>query len=428
MRFINLIGLLVMLALTVTSRMLAQGGAAVPFLLLPPSIEANGMAGNGSALESDDALAPLHNPGHLGLFGLNGFLSGGFYAPATDWLPQYGIPDLQYSVWAVNAGLKLNTFITLPFDLSLSLGYSKINLDLGEFVVTSPSGPTEIGSFKSFEKSSNLSFGIGFDYLVRLGLGMTFKSIESNLSPVGTEQEQGTGKAEVTARDYGLLVEIPLVKTIETLSSSSFEIFPKVKPLFDLTFAYARSNVGESVIYIDPQQADPLPRQASLGLCLELGAVSTIIGGDWKIISLKISNEAQQLLVDRLPDGSWRYISGIGDLGLFDNVIGGNSSSRIWVRKGWQLQVAEALDIRGGTYTSTDVTYETSGLGIHLSGLMKILLVVEPSLREGSWVKFLVDNFDVQYQSAKYSSSSSSVSRNSYQGLNIVLRHNLFLK
>lgn len=428
MRFASLTGLLVALALAVTSHTWAQGEPAVPFLLYPPSIEANGMGGNGTALTSDNALAPLHNPGHLGLFGLNGFLSGGFYTPATEWQPQFGISGLQYNVWAVNAGLKLNTFVALPFDISLALGYSSIDLDLGQFIITGPGGPTPIGTFESFEKCNSFTIGVGFEYLIRLGFGMSFKSIESNLSPVGTEQEQGTGRADVTARDYGLIVGLPLVRTIEDLASCSLEILPKVKPLVDLTFSYARSNVGNSVIYIDAQQADPLPRLASLGLCLELGAGSTIVGGDWKIISLKLSNEAQQLLIDRLSDGSWRYISGMGDLGLFDNVIGGNTSSKIWVRKGWQVQAAEALYIRGGTYTSASVTYETSGLGIQLSGLLKILLVVEPSLREGSWIKFLADNLDVQFETAKYSASSSAVSRTTYQGLNIVLRHNLFLK
>jgi hypothetical protein len=428
MRLLSPIGVLIALALAVSSDTFGQGEAAVPFLLIPPSIEANGMGGNGTALTSEDAIAPLHNPGHLGLFGLNGFMSGGFYTPATNWLPQFNITSLQYNVWALNGGIKLNTFVALPFDLSLGLGYSRINFDLGEYIVTGPGGPTEITRFESFEKSSNFSFGIGVEYLVRVGLGMTFKSIESNLSPIGTEQEQGTGKAEVTARDFGLVVEIPFVKAIETLSSSSLEIFPKAKPLFDLSLAYARSNIGDAVIYKDVAQADPLPRMASLGLCVEAGVVSTIVGGDWKILTAKISTEAQQLLVEWLPDVSWRYISGMGDISFSDNVIGGKGSSRVEIRKGWQLQVAEALYIRGGSYTSTNINYETSGLGIQLSGLLKILLLAEPSLREGSWIKFLADNFDIQYKTAKYGATSSALSGTTYKGFNIILRHNLFLK
>jgi hypothetical protein len=75
----------------------AQSEAAVPFLLIPPSIEANGMGGISTSVSSDDAIAPLQNAGQLGLFSLRGFLNAGFYAPATEVLPQFNVSGMEYS-------------------------------------------------------------------------------------------------------------------------------------------------------------------------------------------------------------------------------------------------------------------------------------------------------------------------------------------
>jgi hypothetical protein len=412
-------------AIVLTPRSLnAQGETAVPFLLITPSIEANGMGGIGSG-SPENALSPYDNPGTLGLF--RGFLSGGFYAPASNWLPLFQISDIKYSAWAINAGIHLNDYFNLPFNLTLAGGYSRIDLDLGRFTITGPSGPQPIGYFESRESSSNESFGIGLEYIARLGVGMSFKSIRSNLSPIGTEMEQGTGSASSSARDFGLVFQVPVVEGVERLAGVSLEALPKIKPLFDITYTYARSNTGDPVVYVDASQADPLPRLASLGLSSELGVVSTILGEEWRIASFTLLREAQQILVKRNVDGTWDYISGTGDISFSDNVLGGKSGEKIWVRKGWQFQIAEALYIRGGSLDAPGLKYETSGFGIQLSGLLKVFLALAPELREGSWVAHLVEDFDIQYQTASYSGTSSAIDNTSFKGFNLVLKRIPFL-
>src|ERR1051326_212686 len=68
----------------------AQGETAVPFLLIPPSAEGNGMGGIVNATETDRPMGILANPGLLGISSLDHFFLGGLYPSSTTWLP--GIP------------------------------------------------------------------------------------------------------------------------------------------------------------------------------------------------------------------------------------------------------------------------------------------------------------------------------------------------
>jgi hypothetical protein len=414
------IALFVCLLLVTFSSARSQGETAVPFLLFTPSIEANGMGGIGTGLSPENALAPYHNPGTLGLF--RGFLSGGFYAPATNWLPLFQISDLKYSAWAVNAGVRLNDYLSLPFNLIVAAGYSRIDLNMGRFTITGPTGPQPIGYFEPHESSSNETFAIGLGYIMRIGVGVTFKSIKSALSPVGTEAEQGLATASSSAIDYGFAVQLPVVEAIENLAGVSLEVLPKIKPVFDVTFTSAKSNRGDPMVYVDAAQADPLPRLATLGLASELGVVSLLFGDEWKVATFKISREAQQVLVNRNPDGTWKYIDGTGDISFADNVIGGKAGPKIYSRKGWQFQIAEALYLRGGSMDLPYLKCKTSGFGIQLSGLLKVLLALAPEIREGTWVRDLAENFDIQYQTGSYTGTSSPIDDTNFKGFNIVLK------
>jgi hypothetical protein len=414
--------LLVVCLLFANSSASSQGEAALPFLLITPSIDGNGMGGVGTSVGSDNATATLQNPAQLGLFGLHGLVNAAFYAPKTDWLPEFNLSGLTYETWAVNGALKVNRFVDLPFQLALGVGYSRVNLDLGRFAFTNSSGPAVISYFNAWEKSSGWTVGAGLDFVVKLSAGVTFKSVESHLSPIGSEVGQGSGTVDVKARDYGVMALVPLMDVITATSGASLEFASKLRPLLDVGFGYARSNVGDSVSYLSAAQSDPLPRKAAVGLYLEAGALSSAFNSTWKPLSFMIVRETEDILVTRFDTGSWKYQDGLGDIKFVDNLILGKYSPNVLTRRGWQVQAGEMVYVRGGSVEGPGLKYETSGYTLRLGGVFKIIMFLSPEARGAGWFRIMADVLDFQYTSAKYSSTNSPIRDTSFKGINIVLK------
>ena len=399
----------------------AQGETAVPFMRITTSPEGNGMGGIRASQPTTDAFAPLANPGQLGLFTLTNLFTAGVYAPRTNWLPQFSLPGLTYGATAFNAGYNFRELLSLPFDLSAGIGYSRVSLDLGTFTVTSSEGPWVIDKFEAEEHYDCYSIAVGFDYVVRLGIGMNLKHIESRLSPIGTEQEQGSGTATAAAADFGLLLEVPVAELITAASGASLEVAPRVNPFLDLSLGYVKANVGDEMSYVDAAQADPLPRTAIAGLGFEAGLLVKSGASDWKIASFRMARQADDLLVSRHPDGTIEYQSGLGDIEFWQNVFLGHDNAMVTMRGGWQIQVGEMLYLRGGSVESTGLSYTTSGYSICLGGLLKLIGLFTPDAN-ASWVGFAADHFDLQFHRASYGETASPVSGTSTQSLNLVVK------
>jgi hypothetical protein len=143
---------------------------------------------------------------------------------------------------------------------------------------------------------------------------------------------------------------------------------------------------------------------------------------EWKLASFRLAHQADDLLIVRHPDGSSEYQSGLGDIQFVDNVILGKANSKATVRKGWQVQVAEFLYLRGGSVDGPGLAYSTSGFSICLGGFLKFLGLVSPSLEKASWVDFMGKHFDLQYHSSKYSDTTSPINGTSSAALNLVVK------
>jgi len=422
MKCISAVISLIALCIFVPECLHAQGESAVPFLLIGSAPEGNGMGGTSATQPTQDALATISNPGQLGVFALSNVFSASTYTPRTKWLPQFNIPDLTYGTTAVNIGYNFSDLLSLPFSLSAGVGYSRVHIDLGTFTLTSSSGPTPIGTFTSDETSQSLCAAVGLEYYVRIGIGMNIKRIESNLAPIGTEAEQGSGSAHASATDFGVLLDVPITRIASDLAGISFDIAPNTAPFLDLSFGYVKANVGDKVVYVDAAQGDPLPRTAIAGLGAEIGVSSTAGSSELKLASVRLARQADDLLIVRYPDGSFKYQSGLGDIQFVDNVILGKINEKATVRKGWQVQVAEFLYIRGGSVDGPGLAYATSGYSIGVAGLVKLLGLVSPSLRKESWVEFVGKHLDLQYHSSSYSSTTSPISGTHSAALNLVVK------
>ena len=189
--------------LSLLSKMLlAQGETAVPFLRISSNPDGNGWGGISSAVVSNNAMAPIANPAQLGVFSLNNLFLASTYVPKTEWLPSFGLSDLTYDVTAANIGLNLKSWFSLPVPISIGLGYSRIYLSLGRFIITGPGGPEPLGYFDAHEKAEGFTLAFGMDCFVRFGFGWNFKNITSSLAPITPGAAGGVGSARVSATDF----------------------------------------------------------------------------------------------------------------------------------------------------------------------------------------------------------------------------------
>jgi hypothetical protein len=415
---------LIAASLFMTPPLTRSQGTAVPFLLVPPSPESLGMGGGSISLPSGDAIATVVNPGQLGLSSLTNLFNASTYVPESDWLPQYQIAGMSYGVTALNAGYNLRSLLSLPFGLSVGLGYSRVSLDLGTFALTNSGGPSVIGTYESSEHSDNFSMGIGLDCYVRLGVGLNLKRIVSEIGPVGAESEKGTATGRSSATDFGILLDVPILQVVSKASGAGLEIAPGMIPFLDVSLGYVKANVGEEMRYLDPAQADPLPRTSEIGLCIGTGIAMKSGGTEWQLASFRLVRQVDDLLVTRNIDGSFDYKSGLGDIQFWDNVVLGKHTESVTLRRGWQVQVGEFFSWREGSVESPGRSpYTTSGYSICLAGVLRCVHGVSQSLiPNGSWLEFAMGHFDLQFHSAKYDQPTPAEGRATASSLNLVVR------
>ena len=233
----------------------AQGEAAVPFLLLAPDSRAAGLGESGTGL-ADNSAAIFWNPG--GIAFQTGSEVGITHA---NWLPQFGL-DLSYDYVTYRQYVE-----SIDGSVTASLTY----MNYGEFQRTGSSGPEVIGTFNSFDIGATIGYAtkLGDDW----GLGVNFRFIYSNLSDVPTENEVGTGVASTVSIDIGTMWRP------QNFLDGNFSVGLNV------------SNLGPDISYIDQAQADPLPRNARLGLAYR------VFADDYN--SFTVTGDASKLLINR---------------------------------------------------------------------------------------------------------------------------------
>jgi hypothetical protein len=241
-RAVQLIGLLVIL-LAFNSSLLAQGEAAVPFLLISPGARPCGMGEAGVAL-ADEATAVFWNPAGLA-FQYNDpevDKKGEISLMHVKWLPQFNFSDLWYDYLAGRYYVE---------DIGM-IGGSITFLNLGKNVATDENG-VELGTFDSFEYAITASYATKLKQ--NLALGLNLKFIQSNLTDknlkIGSENRDG--RSSSFAVDLGVLWK-PAYSFLQNKLSLGANL----------------SNFGPKMTYIDEAQADPLPTNLRLGLAYKV--------------------------------------------------------------------------------------------------------------------------------------------------------------
>jgi hypothetical protein len=400
---------------------LAQGpgSAGVLFLLIQPSPRAVGMGGVSVASINTDAIGIAFNPARLGVAALDKNFVAEFYPTKTPWLPQL-TSNLDYDAKTVLFGYNLKR-LNKKIPLSVGVGYSRIFIDLGEQIITGENDPTPLGRFRSTERANVWTFGAGVDYVVKAGIGLSFKDVKSNLMPIFSGGQFSDGNAEATALDWGLLAHLPLDEVISKLGKTSFELYPGLRPSLGLGLGYSKSNIGDKIIYIDATQADPLPRIARAGFSIDAGLVLSTENQNWRLFAFERLNEAEQLLV-RTDRGEVTYAKLLGDIDVWDNLIKGKGGANIITKKGWELRLFEIFSYREGRHEDAlgRVYYNTEGIGLGLSGALKAIRHLNPQLENNRVIVFLTNHIDVQYNSGSLNAGEGHpLGKTKFRGISV---------
>jgi hypothetical protein len=380
--------------LLITNKTFSQGEAAVPFLLLQPSPSLSAMGQTGTALPTEDPFGLLWNPAQLGYTSQNNNFSFIFYPSKLDWLPELNA-DLEVKGLAFNLGYNLKDLIDFP--LSVGFGYSNVEIDFGEFLRMDENGNI-IGTFDSKDYYHAYSLGAGIDYYAQFNAGFTFKSVTSILSDQPTGEEQGRGTAEPNVVDFGLLINVPVFKLIDKDMAIELEGDMQLKPDFNFSLGYSKSNIGDEVYYIDPDQADPLPRMDRLGYGITTGFYLLGDNFQMKVLNFALTVEADDILIDRDSTG-WDYQSTLSDLQFVKNLINVEGTEDIVSHIGLKIDLFETVSFSTGHFSGSGYgESKTNGYELRTKGLFKLwaLWAQDPI------TDFLRDHIDIRYYNTNY--------------------------
>ncbi len=379
------------------------GSSAVPFLLISTSVEANGMGGIMTAANSSSPTSMMFNPAHLGISSQTDFFSTETFSHKSQWLPQFGLSDLWINNYSMMYGVRFSG--EKSPNISVGFGYSRVFLNLGRFIVTGEMGPEPLATFDGYETSDNFCVGVGIDLGVTLAFGSTIKKITSQLSPIGTAQEQPTSSANEWASDLGLIVKFPVVSLITKEYEHTINA---LTPFFDITTAYALNNVGGRVSYLNAAQADPLPRTARLGWAAETGLHYRSEQIDIPLINVTIAREAENLLLKRDNNGSWNYDGlPLGNIDIYNNLIASKANGYISVRRGFSVNVFETAAFRQGSFEGDgNLSYQTSGFSISTRGISKVISASLPAATGFNPIEFFFMHLEIRYSHSEYTGKS----------------------
>lgn len=279
---------ILIVTLLIGKNLMAQGEAAVPFLLLAPDARSGSLGESGAGL-ADNSAAIFWNPAGIA------FLTGSEVSIThSNWLPQFHL-DIFYDYL---------TFRMYMPELRGSVTASITYMDYGEFIRTASNSPDPIGTFRSFDAA--LTVGYATKVLPSLGLGGNFRIIHSHLADKPTELETGTGYATTVSFDVAMMWR-PVKLVIPYLGDAGNKF----------SLGVNISNIGPKIYYIDKAQADPIPTNLRVGLAYR------ILDIDYN--SLTWTGDMSKLLVTRNTDGTsedvLKFYKAFADKAFFKKLI-----------------------------------------------------------------------------------------------------------
>lgn len=377
----------IILILLISNKSLSQSEYAVQFLAFPISPATTSMGVTGASLPIDDPYGFLLNPAQIGNISQTTNLSFAFY-PGSSKL--WGFDAYRFNSLALNLGYNFKDDLNFP--LSIGLGYSRSSFKFGD-------------NWNSDDVYSTFSFGVGIDYYMQFNAGISLKHISSIINYRPTGQEFMDAKASINTFDFGLLINVPILKLID--KEIQFDLLENnpLYPFFNFSTGYSQLNNGDEIYYIDPSQADPLPRLAKLGYGLSIGFNLELEKQTLKALGFDFTVEAEDLLVERnfvfSPDTSafTSYQSFLGDINISKNIFSVKGDDNVVSRVGLEIELFEILSYRNGHLNGRGFhNIKTNGLEIKSDGLLKFITQVQSE----SAFNYLSDHFALRFSYSNY--------------------------
>jgi len=338
---------------------IAQSSAGVIWLLIPPSPALNGMGEIGVCLPDGDPVASYFNPAN-GLRSYQG-ISVDYSNMETDWLRNLASDiEFKHSYFGIN--LTPNKY---PFQIVLNR--QNTILDLGEQIATDERG-NEIGRFNSQMKSTAYSIASRYNsnlwkIPIDISAGFSRKNVIQDLIP-DEYLDHGSGTSENIFYDIGILTSMPL--KFKMKNEWYFSLSP--------AFGYSILNIGDSIVFIDPKQADPSPRTARTGISL---SAKLFLSNGWNLFEYRGGRAAYDILA--LPIYSYedpiRYQSGFGDINFYENIVQSKSDSAIEISRGHEISFLDIYSYRFGRRInlSGNINIFEMGYSINSNGMLSLL-------------------------------------------------------
>jgi hypothetical protein len=391
----------------------AQNEQEVPFLLIPSSAEMNGMGDASVAHITDNPAALITNPAQLGMQCLdNSILAlSKNYSGLT---PLFG-----NSRWALTSLLNVGTnlkkyYPNLP-SISVGLSYSNVYVTLGP--MWEPFDYPGIPETMTYE-SNQVTLSLAADYFIRASIGLTYKNIY-NKQHQPTAQESGDFTV-IDQYDLGLLIEVPFAPLISNIMNQSIPSYNNVSPVFNLNLGISENNIGMQSIFDFwyPEQANPFPRFARMGMELNPGLIYVKDNMSWVPVSFKWNIESNDLLEKEDNTGNISNQSGLGAISFLREVILGKSNKETEKLKGWELNLGEAIYIYGGSYTEDPIignnNFISEGYAISIPGIFKSIAVLQPDILRSKFVRSFINNVVLKFNESRvYTFDASSPLNNS---------------
>lgn len=361
---------------------LAQEEYAVPYLRMTLSPSQSAMALTGASLPTDDPYGFLYNPAQLGFTSKTNNLTFVFYPSKISWINK-GLFNADGT--ALNLGHNFKNTIGIP--LSAGFGFSRRKVDYN------------LEDFHLYDKFDSYSIGAGFDYYINFYAGITFKSITSEIGYV-TGEGPYSFKWKGNAIDYGFMLNVPVLKLIDSKFSLNLIKYMSDKPYLNISLGMSTSNIGDNVYYIDKNSSISLPRIVRSGYGISTGLDLFFNSGPLNVIDIAFTVDAEDFLVKEYDWWSEpvEYQNGFGDIDFGKNILQVKGDDKVISRAGFQISLIETLVLRRGHFSSTAYRGKTNGFELRSKGLFKLL-----SAYSGNEViNYIAEHFDLRYYSAYY--------------------------
>lgn len=383
---------------------------ALPFLTLQQSPLLSGAGQIGTAIPMQDAIGFYYNPAQIGYFSRTNSLSG-FFMPQKS-QPVSLLPEVSFQNSSVTIGYHVNS------PLSIGFGYIHNKVSYGIFSTTNPNNPNSTAKYENYDSFDGYTIGFGYNYYMHFNFGFAIKSYRSVLNDFNQNNQSTFRKIDGTAYDFGALIIAPVSQLLFRNAKFYITDDASLKPDIAFTLGYSLSNVGDKVSYIDPAQADPLPRTARLGYSFNFGLDLSLLGVRLNTVDYSFTAEAEDILLESNADTTGiNYQSMFGDISLKDNLIDLKGDGNVIVHRGHIFRLFETVILTSGRINGSSYrNIKSNGFGVSTEGLFKLL----STMIDNSTINYIADHLVIEYYNSKVIIERGN--DNSFKGLAIYVR------